>query len=219
MDIFPLGHAAFKLRGKAASIVCDPYNPEMVGLNFPKHTQADIVTVSHAHEDHNFLRVVEKLDNGEMLVISGPGEYEAKGIEITGVASFHDTKKGQERGKNTIYKIHMEELTLVHCGDLGHILEESEAEFLEDIDILMIPVGGVFTIDAHTAAKVVAQLEPLVIIPMHYQRLGLNPKVFSGLLPVTQFLKEIGQEGVTPQPKLKIGKDTLPSAAQVVVLE
>lgn len=220
MDVIPLGHSAFKLKGKKASVITDPYNPEVVGLKFPRHTSGDVITISHNHEDHNFINVIVTLQGEEKpVVLSGPGEYEIKGIEIIGAASFHDQKGGSERGKNTIFRIDIDRISIVHCGDLGHTLTDSQVDQIDNTDILLIPVGGVYTIDAHQAAEVVRQLEPRIVIPMHYQREGLNQKIFSGLAPVSQFLKEIGHEGVLPQPKLTLTKDKLPEELQIVVLE
>ncbi len=218
MDIIPLGHAAFKLKGKSASVVCDPYNPDMVGLKFPKHTTADIITVSHAHPDHDFTEIVETTE--EKIVFAGPGEYEARGVEVMGIGVFHDTKEGGERGGNTIFRIDIDGVSVIHCGDLGHKLTEAQVEHIDNADIVLIPVGGFYTIDAHTAAEVVKQLEPYIVIPMHYQRPGLNQKMFSSLAPVSEFIKEMGQETITPLPKLSITKDKLTSeTTQIVVLE
>jgi L-ascorbate metabolism protein UlaG (beta-lactamase superfamily) len=218
MDIIPLGHASFKLKGKTTSVVTDPYDSQVVGLKFPKNTTAHIITISHAHPDHHNPQGVSP-EEGEIIVFSDPGEYEVRGVEISGIASFHDDKGGVQRGKNPIFKIHMDGLNVVHLGDLGHLLTEEQEELLDDVDILLIPCGGFYTIDAKTAAQVATTLEPSVVIPMHYQKSGLNPELFSVLTPVSAFLKEVGKEGVVPLPKLKMTKDTLPQEMQVVVLE
>lgn len=219
MEIYPLGHASFRIKGKNASVVTDPYNPKMVGLAFPKHTIADVVVISHAHEDHNFVSLVEDPPGSSKVVVSGPGEYEIKGIDIVGIATYHDNKDGQERGSNTIYKIDIDGIVVVHLGDLGHKLSEEQVDLLNSVDVLLIPTGGVYTIDAKTAVDIVAQLEPSIVIPIHYQRDKLNQQIFAGLTPVTAFLKEMGQEQVTPLPKLKVTKDSLPEETQIVVLE
>lgn len=215
MEIYPLGHSSYKLRGKAATVVTDPYDPQTLGLKFPPHVTCDIMTISHAHQDHNYTKLIE----GDKLLFTGPGEYEAKGVEILGVATWHDAKGGAERGKNTIFKIDIDGVSIVHCGDLGHRLSEDQEELLDGVDVLLIPCGGTYTIDAKTAAAVATALEPKIIMPMHYQRPGLSPKVFDHLTPVSLFLKEVGKEGIAPQPKLKITKDTLPQETQVIVLE
>lgn len=218
MDIIPLGLSSFKLKGKTASVVCDPYDQAMVGLKFPKHTTAHIVTISHDHPDHNNAAVVEP-EEGSVVVFKGPGEYEARGVEITGVPTYHDEKNGAERGRNTLYRIDIDGISILHCGDLGHKLTEEQEEALPNIDVLLIPVGGLYSLDARTANEVVTQLEPNIVIPMHYHVSGLNAKVFGGLAPVSQFLKEIGQETVAPTSKFKVTKDSLPAETQVVVLE
>ena len=149
----------------------------------------------------------------------GPGEYEADGVDVTGVATFHDNKEGAERGKNTMYKIDIDGVTILHCGDLGHKLTEEQVEFIDNVDVLLVPTGGFYTIDASQAAEVVTQLEPNIVIPMHYQREGLNQKIFGNLASVSAFLKAVGQENVVSSPKLKVTKDSLPQETQVVILE
>ena len=210
MEITHLGHSSFKIRGKQASVVTDPFSPQMTGLKFPK-VETDIVTISHSHDDHNQALLV----GGSPQIFSGPGEYEAKGVKILGVATFHDSSAGSERGQNTVYQIKMDGLTLIHLGDLGHKLETEEVEALNGVDILLVPVGGVYTLDGKGAAQVVAQLEPRVVIPMHYK----VPNLAFELEPVDKFLKEMGKEQVVPQPKLTISKDKLPEELEIVVLE
>lgn len=212
MDIIYLGHSSFKLKGKNASVVTDPYDKN-IGLKFPG-TEAEIVTISHHHEDHNRADLV----TGMKKVIDGPGEYEIMGVSFIGLASFHDSKKGEERGVNTIYVIEMDGLRICHLGDLGHSLSDSLVESLGDIDILMIPVGGEFTIDAGEAVSVVQAIEPSIVIPMHYQVSGLTES-FAKLSPVGDFLKEVGLSAET-LPKLSIKKEEInPEVQRVVVLE
>lgn len=218
MDISPLGHAAFKLKGKHTVIVTDPYDSEMVGLNFPKHTAADIILVSHAHPDHNFISIVEGV-NGMPLIFSGPGEYEAKGVDITGIPTFHDSNNGSERGTNTVYKIVVDGITLVHCGDLGHKLTDEQTDLIDEVDVLFVPVGGVYTIDAKIAAEVVTQLEAKIVVPMHYLRPQMKVEAFITLSPVEKFLKEMGKEHLVALSKLKVTKETIPAETEVVVLE
>lgn len=210
MEITHLGHSSFKIRGKQASLVTDPFSPAMTGLKFPK-VEAEIVLISHQHEDHNQASLV----GGNPRVFAGPGEYEVLGVKILGLATFHDEKKGSERGKNTVFQIKMDGLTLVHLGDLGEKLTSQLVEALNGVDLLLIPVGGVYTINGQSAAEVVAQLEPKLVIPMHYQ----TPVLKFELEPVEKFLKEMGKEEVKPQPKLVIGKDKLPEETEVIVLE
>lgn len=214
MEISYLGHSSFKLRSKHATVVVDPFNPDFVGFKFPK-TEADVVLVSHDHEDHNFASGVE----GTPIIISGPGEYEVKGVKITGVSVYHDTEKGNQRGKNTVYRINMDGITIVHCGDLGHKFDDKELEELSGANILMVPVGGLYTIDAGIAAEVVSQIDPDIIIPMHYATKNLKPQIAEKLSGVEIFLKQMGKEGIIPVAKLSITKDKLPPEPMVVVLE
>lgn len=215
MEIIPLGHSSFKIRGKQVTIVTDPYDSGMVGLKFPKNITADIVTVSHQHQDHNQVGSI----SGSPFVVAGPGEYEVKGVALVGIATFHDTSGGKERGGNTIYRIEIDGLSLAHLGDLGHVLTPEQVDNLDGVDILFIPVGGFYTVDSASASEVVSEIEPKIVIPMHYGRSELNQQVFSKLAPLSVFLKEMGKEGIAFQAKLSISKDKLPAEMQVVVLE
>lgn len=214
MEITYLGHSSFKLRGKSVVVVTDPF-AENIGIKFPRHVAADIVTISHNHDDHNNLKAVE----GNPFVVKGPGEYEVKGVAIVGISVFHDDQKGALRGKNTIYRIEIDGISIVHLGDLGHALSSDQVDDLDGVDILLIPVGSFYTIDAGVAAEVVSLVEPSIVIPMHYNRPGLDQKTFASLDPVSVFLKEMGKEGITAVPKLSISKDKLPEELQVVVIE
>lgn len=214
MEITNLGHSSFKLRGKQVTIVTDPFNPKMLGIKFPKVT-ADAVTVSHSHDDHNFLGAVE----GEPIILAGPGEYEVKGAKIIGISTFHDASGGSARGKNTVYRINIDGVAIVHCGDLGHKFDDKQLEMLEGANVLMVPVGGFYTIDAAVACEVVSQINPNIIIPMHYATPSLDKSIASKLTDVGVFLKEMGKEGISPQPKLTVTRDKLPMEPIVVVLE
>lgn len=214
MDITYFGHSSFRLRGKTATVVTDPYSAD-IGLKFPRHIEADIVTVSHDHRDHNAVEQIE----GNPFVIRGPGEYEIKGIGVVGFSVFHDEQKGALRGKNTIYRIEVDGVSIVHLGDLGHMLTSEEVEALDGVNVLMVPVGGLHTIDAAKASHLINEIEPSIVIPMHYGRPELNQKIFSTLAPLSVFLKEIGKESIAPIPKLAISKDKLPAEMQVVVFE
>lgn len=210
MDIYWYGQSMFKIKGKAATVILDPFDPEHTGLKLPKEMVADVVLSSHSHGDHNNVGAVE----GTPLVVTGPGEYEKLGVTINGIATFHDASTGSERGRNTVYNLLIDGVNLVHLGDLGHPLTEDQVSQIGDTDILLIPVGSVYTIDAEIAAKVVAQLEPRVVIPMHFKIPGLKFE----LDELDLFLKEMGSEGVEPVAKLSITKDKLPEEINVVVL-
>jgi L-ascorbate metabolism protein UlaG (beta-lactamase superfamily) len=209
MDISYFGHSAFKIKGKTGSIITDPFDPKMVGLKFPP-CEADIVTISHDHHDHNQSQLVK----GVKKVIDGPGEYEILGITILGFPSYHDEEKGSIRGKNTIYVFEIDGLRIAHLGDLGHALSDSQVEELGDIDILMIPVGGKYTIGPSSATKIVQDTEPTIIFPMHYRIPGKSDE----LEPVESFLKEVGLT-VERLPKLVVKKEELSEDQKVVILD
>lgn len=210
MDITWLGHASFRIKGRAATIITDPYSAQ-IGFKLPK-VEADIVTVSHDHYDHNATSEI----GGDPFVASGPGEYEVKGVNIVGVSSFHDNKKGSERGRNVLFNLKVDDVNIAHMGDLGQDeLASEQIDNVGNVDILLIPVGGVYTIGAAEAAKIVASLEPSVIVPMHY--FDKDSKL--NLEPCDKFLKEMGKENVEPTNKLTISKERLPAEPQVVVLQ
>jgi L-ascorbate metabolism protein UlaG (beta-lactamase superfamily) len=208
MDIVYLGHSSFKLNGKKASVVCDPFDPEMVGLKFPK-IKATIVTISHDHRDHNNVQAVADVKK----VIRGPGEYEVEGVSIFGLRTYHDAKKGRERGKNTVYVFEMDGVRLAHLGDLGHVLSSKEADWMGDIDVLMVPVGGAYTIGTKESAEVVRQVEPNVIVPMHYQMPGVKSKL--GLLGVEPFISALGAK-VDTAAKLVVKQDNFSDGDQII---
>ena len=195
------GQACFKIQSGSTILVTDPFEKKL-GLTPPKF-EAQIALVTHEHFDHNNVAGI----SGSPFVIDSPGEYEVGGVKVGGVFSFHDNKEGKERGVNTIYVIKMEDITIAHLGDLGQAqLTEEQIDFLGEVDILMIPVGGNYTIDAETAVEIINQIEPKIVIPMHYYVKGLSVK----LDPVTDFLKEIGQTDVKLIDKLTIKQKDLP---------
>jgi L-ascorbate metabolism protein UlaG (beta-lactamase superfamily) len=209
MEISYLGHSSFRIKTKTGTVVTDPFSSEMVGLKFPK-TEADIVTVSHQHKDHNFTELVE----GEPLVISQPGEYEAKGISVFGYPSFHDQSQGKERGENTIFVIEAEGLRVCHLGDLGALPSAGTMEEIIGTDVLMVPVGGKYTLGSEGAVEAVNQIEPSYVLPMHFRTPALPE-----LAEVEAFLAEIGAEKTEKLDKLSLSKDKLPEETKVVVLE
>lgn len=210
MDITYLGHSSFRISGKNAALVTDPFDPKMVGLKFPK-VKAQIVTVSHEHEDHNNVKAVGEVKK----VVSGPGEYEIEGISIIGISSFHDSEKGEKRGKNVIYLIEVDDIRLCHLGDLGHTLSKSQIDVIGEIDVLMVPVGGDFTIGPKDAEKVVQDIDPKVIIPMHYKKPGMSD-TFSGLETAEPFISALGIKTVK-ESKLVVRPGSLPEEDKMVV--
>lgn len=209
MEITWLGHSCFKIRGKQTTIITDPYSPDL-GYSLGK-LNASIVTVSHQHPGHSFTAGV----GGDPKAITGPGEYEISNVLVIGVATFHDEDRGKIRGGNTAYLIEIDEISVCHLGDLGHVLTDEQVEELGNVDVLLVPVGGVSTIDSQVAAEIVRQLEPKAVIPMHYKTPALSRK----LEPVEAFLKEMGADNITPQAKLSLTKSSLPISTQVFLLE
>ncbi|EKD91161.1 MAG: hypothetical protein ACD_30C00040G0006 [uncultured bacterium] len=212
MDIIWFGQAMFKLKGKQTQAIIDPFYSEFTGLKLPKPSEliADLALKTHDHEDHSNLKAIE----GNSVKIEGPGEYEVKGVAVTGVSVFHDSKNGEERGRNTVYNIEIDGVSVLHLGDLGHTLTQEQLEEIGPVDIVLIPVGGTYTIDAPVAAQVVSQLEPKIVIPMHFKIDGLK----FPLDGVDLFLKEMGVGSIEPQNKFSITKDKLPDETQVIVL-
>ncbi|MCJ7521687.1 MAG: MBL fold metallo-hydrolase [Dehalococcoidia bacterium] len=209
MEIVWLGHSCFKIRGKEAAIVTDPFNKT---LGYPvKKPTASIVTVSHQHPQHSFVEGV----TGDPRVVSKPGEYEIANVFINGIATFHDAEKGEQRGKNTVYVIRIEDMSICHLGDLGHVPTAEQIEQMGDIDILMVPVGGGATIGAAAAAETISLLQPKIAIPMHYKTDVINIE----LAPLGPFLKEMGVKEVVSQPKLNISKSSLPAETSIVVFD
>ncbi len=212
MKIKYFGHASFYLRFKKAKLITDPFDPKMVGFSFPRK-EADIVTISHGHNDHNRADLVK----GEPLVIDLPGEYEKKGVKIKGFLTYHDKQKGAERGENVIYKIEGDDVSLLHLGDLGHVLSDSLVEEVGEVDVLFIPVGGFYTIGPEEAVQNINKLEPKIIVPMHYNHEKLNQQVFGKLAPLERFLESIGKEAQRVD-ELEISKENLADKEKEVVV-
>jgi L-ascorbate metabolism protein UlaG (beta-lactamase superfamily) len=211
MEITWLGHSCFRLKGKDVTLITDPYG-KAVGYNIGR-PQADIVTISHGHFDHNNLEAI----GGDPKAILGPGEYEIKGVFVKGIATFHDTEGGNARGRNTCYTIAMDDVVTCHLGDLGHVLTQAQAEEIGKVDVLLTPVGGTFTLDASQAGEVISMLEPRIVIPMHFQTEVLTLR--KTIDPVDRFLKEMGQPGIAPVGKLVVTRGSLPEETQIIVLD
>lgn len=216
MNIIWQGQSCFQIitqRGKnnQVRIVIDPFSEE-IGLKLPK-LEADILLVSHNHYDHNNIKAI----SGNPFLIEGPGEYEIKEIFIQGISSFHDNCQGRERGENTIYTLEAEGMKICHLGDFGQKeLTSEQLEKIGDIDILMIPIGGIYTIDSKGAIKVMSQIEPKIIIPMHYQ----IPKLKIKLEGLEKFLKTMGIKSIEPLNKLSIKKkDLSEEEVKIIVLK
>jgi L-ascorbate metabolism protein UlaG (beta-lactamase superfamily) len=209
VEITWYGHACFRIREMGLTVVTDPYDRD-IGYTLPR-IRADVVTISHNHEGHSCPRGFR----GAPRVLGCPGEYEIGGVFITGVPTFHDAVEGQERGQNTAFLFDFDGLTVCHLGDLGHVLTQRDVETLDQVNVLLVPVGGRSTLGAAQAAEVIGLLEPNVVVPMHYQTAGLS----RSLAPVSSFLKVMGVSDLEPQEVLKITLNRLPGEPQVVVLQ
>ena len=210
MDVTWLGQSCFRLRGKNAAVVTDPYPPSL-GLRLPRQ-EAEVVTVSHEHENHSYTQAVRD----GAFEIMGPGEYEIAGVSVIGFPTFHDSEKGSKRGRNTVYLIEIDDVRVCHLGDLGHPLDDAEAETVASVDVLLVPVGGQTAINAAQAAEVVRQLEPRFVVPMHYATPGVKVQLDG----VERFLKEMAVTSYEAQPKLTVQASSATEyETKVVVLE
>lgn len=209
MEIVWLGHSSFRIRAREATVITDPCPPS-TGYAIGKPT-ADVVTLSHAHDDHTYLKAVA----GKPTVLDSVGEYEISGAFLTAIPTYHDEEKGAERGKNLAFVIEMEGIKICHLGDLGHVPTADQVEVMTGADVLLIPVGGDSTIDGDKAAEIVPMLDARIVIPMHYK----TPVSKGSLEPADSFLKEMQASAVQAQPKLSLSYNTVPSDTQVILLD
>jgi L-ascorbate metabolism protein UlaG (beta-lactamase superfamily) len=207
------GHSCFKIQTRPqrgsdeVAIFTDPFD-KSIGLK-PPQGNADIVLVSHSHSDHNNTETIK----GDPFVVDALGEYSIKNIFIEGISSYHDNQEGSLRGLNNIYTIRSEDLVVCHLGDLGHTLNEDQIEDIGDVDILMIPIGGKYTLESKEVEKVISQIDPKIILPMHYKipnlKLDINGK--------EEFTKELGLEMENGTSKLNIKASDLKDVQNKVI--
>jgi L-ascorbate metabolism protein UlaG (beta-lactamase superfamily) len=215
MKIKWLGHSSFLLTAAdGTTVLTDPYesNSFSGALKYAPYTEpVDIVTISHDHADHGYTKGLV----GKPTIVKWTGAYNAKGINIKGVAVFHDTEKGRQRGNNIVFVITVDRLNICHCGDLGHILSAADIALIGPIDIQLIPVGGFYTIDANDATAVVKQLNPKIVIPMHF----LTDKCSFPIKPVDEFLKGKTNYRMGTSSEIELAADSLPAKQEIVVLQ
>jgi L-ascorbate metabolism protein UlaG (beta-lactamase superfamily) len=209
MEIIWYGHACFRLSERNVVVVTDPFGDDL-GFVRPR-VRADLVTISHDHTGHSN-RIGFR---GGPRFFDGPGEYEVKGVFATGVATYHDERSGTARGRNTVFLFDFNGLTVCHLGDLGHVPTQSQVEALGDVDVLLIPVGGLHTIDASKAPDVISLIEPRLVVPMHYK----TPEEKARLHTVDRFFKAMGLAPIPPVPELKITRSSVPTETQIVLLD
>ncbi len=207
MDVTWLGHSCFRLRGRGAVVVTDPYPP---ALGPRLRLEADVVTVSHHHRSHDHVQAVK-----EALVIDTPGEFEHAGVVVRGLPSFHDGRRGADHGRNTIYVVEIDDVAVCHLGDLGHPLDDETVDDIGKVDVLLVPAGGSCVLDGARAAEVVRQVAPRFVVPMHYD----HPLIKRELGPVRRFLEEMGVAEIEPQSRLGLQPSQAEDETRVVLLE
>ncbi len=209
MEITWLGHGCVRLKNRDTTIIVDPFNAA-TGYS-TRFGEADVVTISHDHEAHNNAEAVP----GKRLVIKGPGEYEVAGVLITGVRTFHDARRGADRGSNTAFVFEMDEVRVCHLGDIGHIPTPDQVSAMNGADVLLLPVGGHTTIDGAAAAEVISLLEPRLAVPLHYRTEVSKDDLDS----LEMFLRQMGVSAPQPVGKLTVAKTSLPLEMTLAVLD
>ncbi len=214
MKVKYYGHAAFLITSNQGTrIITDPYKPGAFDtMSYGKiPDEADVVVVSHDHDDHN--------NSGELPgnpeVVRTPGKRSVHGIEFNGIATFHDTSSGRERGENIIFSFTVDGIIICHLGDLGHALSQNEVEAIGAVDLLLIPVGGFYTIDSKAASEVARQLNPSIIIPMHFK----TGKCEFPITPVDEFTKGKPKVKVMNSSEISLDKGKLPKETEIIVLQ
>jgi L-ascorbate metabolism protein UlaG (beta-lactamase superfamily) len=200
------GHSCFGITNEI-TLVTDPHDGKSIGIHAPNVT-GDIVLVSHDHYDHNSVKSVEKEGS---KVITDTRKRNIANVEIKGIESFHDECRGEKRGSNIIYKFTMEDITFCHMGDLGHDLDEDTVQKIGDVDILFIPIGGTFTLDAKQAWRIIKKVKPRIAVPMHYKIGGLSLPI-TGIEP---FLEESNYEILKVGNEIDIEKEDLPEEPEI----
>ena len=203
------GHSCFEIKN-GNTLVIDPHDGKSIGIKVPQ-AEADVVLITHDHYDHNSYKTVET--KGAKIIRGG--NRTVHGIKIQSLTAFHDEEKGKKRGEINIYKILVESLQLCHVGDLGHLLDEMTIRKIGDVDILFVPVGGTFTIDAGQAMTMIDAVHPRVAVPMHYKIGGLSLPIDR----VTSFL-DLAEKKYDIQyvdNEIEMNKDDLPDKTEIWV--
>jgi L-ascorbate metabolism protein UlaG (beta-lactamase superfamily) len=214
MKIKWFGHACFLFTSAAGvKIITDPYKSGDP-INYGEvNESADVVLISHEHFDHNYPAAVK----GTPLIIKATGNSEAKGIKFKGIPVFHDDTNGSQRGKNTIFVFEIDGLRICHLGDLGHVPDKKLIADIGKVDIVFVPVGGLYTIDGNTATEVIAKLSPKVVIPMHFLTPKLDANKFGQVSGPENFLKGKNNIRRLDTSEFDISVDTLPAVTQIIV--
>jgi len=224
MELTWLGHPTFILvTSTGLTALLDPMGAS-VGYPLTVVTSVDLVTVSHEHSDHNNVGLAA----GNPLVLRGlaAGDWAkidqtVKGVRVRTVSAYHDASQGSQRGKTAIFVFELEGLRLAHLGDLGHTLTADQVKAIAPVDILLIPVGGTFTLDGRGAAEVVGQLNPRVVIPMHYKTPALGASLAGQLAPVDAFIAALGASAKVMEAghTISLSPSKLPAERTVMVMK
>ncbi len=217
MDITWLGHSCFQLRGKNVTLVTDPFSPQFGDSTRLSKISASIITVSHDSPGHNYAQGLPAVNGKVPRVVRSPGEYEISDVLITGVAAHGDSKQG----RNTIYIIHIDDIAVCHLGNLGQALRDDQLEEVADADVLLLPIGGEQNINVSQAIEVIGQVEPRIVIPMHYRPDTVDETSEEQTNPLAKFCREMGVDRSNVQSKLTVTRNTLanaPSELQVILL-
>ena len=204
------GHALFLIESsKGVKIGIDPYD-EQVKTPLPE-LSVDIVTSSHSHSDHAYF----SLFKNNPKILNNPGKITIFDIQIEGIPTFHDELSGYKLGKNIIFKFVIDGIKIAHLGDLGHILSDNQVEILGNIDILMIPIGGIYTIDGDTAIDIIQKISPKIVIPMHYKEndIQVNPECIT----IDDFKEKISNYKEVGH-KITISKNTMPEKTEIWIM-
>lgn len=214
MYISWFGQSCFKIQGQEVIIITDPLDPK-IGLKQPR-LSADIITVSYEYFDYNNIKAIKGIIEKKPFIINQPGEYEIRNVFIYGISCFRDNQKDKLRNKNIIYRIELDNINIIHLGNLAQGLSNGQLEELGEVDVLMIPIGGNYTIDAKEATRLISQIEPRIVIPMHYKIKGLKINIAS----INKFCQEIGICPKESIKKLKINKkDLISEEMNIIVLQ
>jgi len=174
IEITHIAHSCFLIDNGEEKLIIDPYDPKTVGYD-PVEETVNYILISHDHSDHNYTKDIKLLDN-------------VSSFKVKKVESFHDDSQGSIKGKNTIHVIDTKGIRICHLGDLGHLLTDKQLPYMQDVDVLLIPVGGFYTIDYKKAVEVIKQINPITVIPMHYR---VNNTQMNVIDTVDNFINEI----------------------------
>jgi len=215
MKIKWYGHSAFQITTeKEIRIIIDPYESGSFSgaLSYGKiEDQADIVLTSHDHADHNYTKDIK----GKYNHISKAGDHKIKDIKVKAIPCFHDSLGGKKGGSNLIFVITADGLNLVHMGDIGHSLDQELLKKIGKVDILLLPVGGFFTVDAVMAQKIMNDIKPSITVPMHYK----TEKCNFPITPVENFTKNQANVRILKESSVVIKKETLPKEPEIIILQ